>query len=260
MNKRLNSIFTIFIITILSIITLFTFAPLALIIVRGVAKIKIALQSSEIIFSIILSFKTAIISTLICLFFALPTSYGLSRYDFPFKKTIASIIYLPMSFPHLVSGIALLLIFANTSIGTFLSKLGIDFVFTVEGIIAAQIFVNMPYMVKMLKNSFDNVNSKTEFIARTLGCNKWQSFFHITLPMIKRGMISAIIMTWSRALGEFGAVMMLAGATRFRTETLPIAIFLNISTGDLDLAIAIATILIIISTASILIFEALDKE
>ena len=260
MIKKTNIFFNIFIITILSTVTLLTFIPLALIVVRGVANLQSALQSNEILFSIGLSFKTAIISTSICLFFALPTAYGLSKLDFPFKKTVSIILYLPMSFPHLVSGIALLLLFANTKFGGFLSKHGIDFIFTVNGIIAAQVFVNMPYMLKMLKGNFDNVNSKTEFIARTLGCNKWQSFFHVTLPLIKRGMTSAIVMTWSKSLGEFGAVMMLAGATRFKTETLPIAIFLNISTGNLDLAITIATILIIISFISIMIFEMLDKE
>ncbi len=242
-------------ITALIILLIFTSIPIMLIIVRGAKCLPDCLRSQEILSSIGLSITTSLISTGICLFFSIPTAYALARYDMPFKKIISTIIYLPMSLPHIVSGIALLLFFGNTAFGDFLSGLGIDFVFTVKGIVAAQVFVNIPYMVKILRTAIEAVNPKMEFIARTLGSNSIKAFFYITLPLIKNGLIASVVMTWSKALGEFGAVLMLAGATRYKTETLPIAIFLNMSTGELDTAIATATILIIISLVSIAIFE-----
>ncbi|GAA0181354.1 ABC transporter permease [Clostridium sediminicola] len=259
-KRKIEVVFFFIIIMFLTIVTLFSFTPIALIVLRGLKHMKTAIQNKEIIMSISLSFKTSFFSTLICCFFSIPTAYGLSRYNFPLKRCILLLVYLPMSLPHMVSGIALLLFFSNTLFGELLSKYGLDFVFSVKGIVIAQVFVNMPYMIKMLKNTFDEMNFKMEFIARTLGCNILQSFYYITLPLCKKGLISTIVIIWSRGLGEFGAVLMLAGATRFKTETMPIAIFLNISTGDLDLAIATATILIIISMIPYVLFETVEKK
>ena len=166
-----------------------------------------------------------------------------------------------MSLPHLVSGIALLLLFGRRGIGEFLyQNFNIDFIFTVSGIILAQVFVNLSFAIKTILTSLEEINPKTVFIARTLGCNEFQAFIHVILPSMRRGIISSTVMTWSRALGEFGAVMMVAGTTRMKTEILPTAIFLNMSTGDLDLAIGTATILIIISLICMSIFNILIKD
>ncbi|HIE4362260.1 TPA: ABC transporter permease subunit, partial [Clostridioides difficile] len=96
---------------------------------------------------------------------------------------------------------------------------------------------------------------KMIFVARTLGCNSWEAFKFIILPNLKTGIISATVMTWSRALGEFGAVAMIAGSTRMKTEIIPTSIYLNMSTGDIDIAIGIAVILIFISLTCLMLFE-----
>ncbi len=93
------------------------------------------------------------------------------------------------------------------------------------------------------------------FVAHTLGCNSWEAFRFIILPNLKTGIISATVMTWSRALGEFGAVAMIAGSTRMKTEIIPTSIYLNMSTGDIDIAIGIAVILIFISLTCLMLFE-----
>ncbi|SHI33931.1 molybdate transport system permease protein [Dethiosulfatibacter aminovorans DSM 17477] len=242
------------------IVAAFSLTPIALLLKMGLASLKTALKNEEMISAIFLSFKTSFWSTIICTIFSLPASYGLSRYEFPMKRLLLLFIYLPMSLPHLASGIALLLFFSKTAMGELLSGIGLDFIFTVKGIIAAQVFVNMPYMIKILKNAFDEMDIKMEFVARTLGCSEFMTLYHVTLPTCKKNLISALVITWSRSLGEFGAVLMLAGATRFKTETLPMAIFLNMSTGDLDLAVAAASILIIMSMVSHVIFEQLDRD
>jgi len=163
-----------------------------------------------------------------------------------------------MALPHLVSGVALLLLFGRHGIGDFLYyNFHIDFVFTVYGIVLAQVFVNLPFAVNITLTSLEEINNKMIFTARTLGCNEFQSFIFVILPALKRSILSNIIMNWSRALGEFGAVMMLAGTTRMKTEVLPTSIFLNMATGDIDLAIGTATILIILSLVCMLIFNTL---
>ena len=238
----------------------FIITPLALIALRGVHYLPACLADEEILFSVRLSCVTALLATVICLILAIPCAYALSRYKFKGKKILETLMLLPMSLPHLISGIALLLLFGQTRFGRILASCGLDFIFTVKGIVLAQIFVSLPYMISVLKTSFDSINPKIEFVARTLGCTAWQSFFRVTLPMSSQGLLAGTIMTWSKAIGEFGAVLLLAGATRMKTDVLPISIFLNISTGELDKAIATATILMIISLVSILIFQALGSN
>lgn len=255
----LNKRFSCFLGFILLIVLILTLTPLALLIKRGFPHIKKCLESKDILYSIKLSISTATISTIICLILALPTAYALTRTNMRFKKIISIIIFLPMSLPHMISGVALLLFLGNLGIGEFLSKIGIDFVFTKKGIIAAQVFVNLPFMVHMIKMAIEELGYRMEFIARTLGCNKFQTFIYITIPLIKNSLLSSLIAIWSRALGEFGAVMMLAGSTSMNTEVMPTAIFMNMSTGDLNLAIGLATILIIISILSILLVEVIKK-
>lgn len=255
----LNKRFSCFLGFILLIVLILTLTPLALLVKRGFPQIKRCLESKDILYSIKLSIFTATISTIICLILALPTAYALIRTNMRFKKIISIIIFLPMSLPHMISGVALLLFLGNMGIGGSLSKLGIDFVFTKKGIIAAQVFVNLPFMVHMIKMAIEELGYRMEFIARTLGCNKFQTFIYITVPLIKNSLLSSLIAIWSRALGEFGAVMMLAGSTSMNTEVMPTAIFMNMATGDLDFAIGVATILIIISILSILLVEVIKK-
>ncbi len=227
-------------------------------IVQGGSYVKPALQSEEIIFAIKLSVKTSIISTLICILISIPASYAIYRSKPKYKGVIENIIYTPMSLPHLVSGIALLLFFGNRGMGKFLMEnFNLDFVFTVKGIILAQVFVNLSFSIQIILNALEEVDKKTIFVSRTLGCNEFQSFIHIVVPSLKRGIMSSAVMSWSRALGEFGAVMMLAGTTRMKTEVLPTAIYLNMATGDLNLAIGTSTILIALSLISIVVFNAL---
>lgn len=255
----LNKNFSYLLILTLLVVLIFTFTPLALLVGRGVSNIGRCIQSKEILFSIKLSLITSIISTFICLVFSLPAAYALARTKLKFKKLVSILIFLPMSLPHIISGVALLLFLGNLGIGGILSKFGIDFVFTQKGIVAAQVFVNFPFMVNILKTAIEESGYKMEFIARTLGCNRWQTFIYITIPLIKNSLLSSLIITWSRALGEFGAVIMLAGATRMKTEVISTAIFMNMSTGDLDIAIGTATILIFISIISMIIVEITQK-
>lgn len=244
---------------LIGFVVLFLSVPLILLVIKGIGTIGVSLKNKETLFAIKLSFITATVSTVISLIFALPISYYLARDKSVMSKIISLVIHIPMCLPHIISGIALLLFLGHNGIGSYLKKIGIDFVFTKKGIVVAQIFVNLPFMIKILKDSLENSSEKMEFIGRTLGCNRLEAVRYITFPMIKRDILSSTIITWSRSLGEFGAVVMLAGVTSMKTEVLSTSIFLNISTGDLDIALGIATILIGLSLLSTGIFEYLNR-
>lgn len=227
--------------------------------VNGAGLLPSALLLKEVQFAIGLSIQTSAISTMICLLLALPTAYFL--HQFSYKSWIMPLLYLPLALPHIVSGIALLLFFGHMGIGQWLEKyFKFSFVFTQSGIVLAQLFVNLPFAIKLLTDGFSKIPQKQIFVARTLGANKFQVMKRIILPLMKSTIFGVIILTGSRALGEFGAVIMIAGTTRMKTEVLPTAIMLNISTGDLDLAMSIALILMIISLVCSAVFEFLLRE
>jgi len=219
-----------------------------------------SLANPEIQFAILLSLVTSVISTLICIAIAIPVAYALARYTFPGKAIASLVLTLPLTLPPLVAGIALLLFFGTTPWGRALESAGFGVIFTPLGIVVAEVFVNLPYMVRILRSSFAAINPRFEHVARTLGCTETGAFFRVTLPMARPGLLAGTVITWSKAMGEFGAVLMLAGATTMRTETLPIALYLNISTGDVDLAVAAATLLILISLVALCTVEYLDRD
>jgi len=214
-----------------------------------------SLTSPEILFAIKLSLITSVISTTLCVVAAVPVAYSLARFSFPGRHIANTIVNLPLALPPLVAGVALLIFYGPSTFGRMLSGWGLDVIYTPLGIIVAQFFVNVPYMIRVTRSAFETINPRYEYVARTLGCTEWGAFRQVTLPLAQNGLVAGLVITWSKSIGEFGAVLMLAGATQMKTETLPIALFLNISTGDLDLAIAASVILIVIAMASLLIFE-----
>ena len=214
-----------------------------------------SLASEEIQFAIKLSLFTSVISTIICIVVAVPAAYALARYRFLGRSLINTITDTPMALPPLVAGVGLLILFGTTSFGKGLANIGLDFVFTVPGIIVAQFFVNVPFMLRIMRSTFLSINPRYENVAKTLGCSDAQAFWRVTIPMSRNGLLAGSVITWCKGIGEFGAVLILAGATRMKTEVLPISLYLSMSTGELSLAIAAATILIIISIASLFIVE-----
>jgi molybdate transport system permease protein len=214
-----------------------------------------SLLSGEIQFAIRLSLVTSIISTIFCIIVSVPSAYALARYNFPGKNILNTILDVPLALPPLVAGVGLLILFGTTSFGKSLAEAGIEFVFKPQGIVLAQFFVNMPFMFRVLRSTFMGINPRYEYVAQTLGSTEAEAFWRVTLPMARNGLMAGSIITWCRGIGEFGAALMVAGATRMLTETLPISLYLNMSCGELPLAIASATILIVISLVSLFIFE-----
>jgi molybdate transport system permease protein len=145
----------------------------------------------------------------------------------------------------LVAGVGLLFLFGEPWLSKALAQLGLYLIFTPWGAIAAQTFIAAPILTRSCRAAFKAVNPRYELAGQTLGLSGFQVFFMITLPMARQGILAGVILAWARALGEFGATLMVAGATRFKTATLPISVYLNISSGEVGLALACSWMLII---------------
>ncbi len=215
----------------------------------------LALLSMEIIYAVTLSLFTATVATIVSVIIAIPVAYTISKSQFWGKDVIDSLLDLPIVISPIALGAALL-VFFNTGVGAAINT-HVRFVFAIPGIILAQITVVCALAVRLLKSTYDSIDPRYEQVGRTLGCSKPEAFFRITMPLAKNGLISACILTWARAIGEFGATVMLAGATAMKTETLPIAIFLSFASGDISKAIAVIFILIAIAIAALLIMRKL---
>ncbi|MFH1287872.1 MAG: ABC transporter permease subunit [bacterium] len=217
------------------------------------------LASKDVLFSIGLSFFTATVASVIANFVAIPSAYVLSRYDFFCKDIIDTVIDIPILLSPVALG-TLILMFFNTRAGVFIQNNLVDFIFSVKGIILAQFTVTVALAVKILKSVFDSINPRYESVARSLGSSRVRAFFKVTLPIAKNGIITSFILTWARALGEFGASVMVAGAMKGKTDTLPIGIYLSLASVDLEKAVVLITILIFISVVILVIFKKMVKK
>lgn len=240
-------------------VALFIFTALSFIVIRGLPYLGEVISNEEVRFATKLSISTAFISTAICLILGIPAAYALTRIDLRFRGILAVVMELPLSIPNVMLGLSLLLMFASMP-GKFLSAHGISFIYNVKGIILAQLLVNMPFLIRIVRTSFMNLDPRLETIAETLGAGSFKTFFLIMLPMAKNGVIGGAIVAWSRALGEFGATLMFVGATRMKTETLPTSIYLNMATGDIGPAMACAMIILTISGASLVISGLFNRK
>ena len=215
-----------------------------------------ALRSAEVLFAIRLSLMTATIATVISIIVAVPVAYAISKNSFFGKSLVDSLLDLPIVISPVAIGAALL-VFFSTPVGSGINNNLINFVFSVPGIVLAQFTIVSALAIRLLKSTFDNIDPRYEQVARTLGCSKPEAFLRVTLPLAKDGLIAAGILTWARAVGEFGASVTLAGATAMKTETLPIAISLSLGTANIEKAIAIIFVLIIIAVIALLVIRKL---
>jgi molybdate transport system permease protein len=210
-----------------------------------------ALLSREILYAIRLSLMTATIAAVIAMVIAVPVAYAISRTRFPGKDIVDSLLDLPIVISPVALGAALL-VFFSTPLGAAIDDNFIKFVFSVPGIVLAQVTVISALAVRLLKSTFDSIDPRFEQVARTLGCSQPEAFARITLPLARDGLIASGILTWARAIGEFGATVTLAGATAMKTETLPTAIFLSLASADIEKAVAVIFVLVIIAVAALL--------
>ncbi len=207
-----------------------------------------SLQSDIIISAIQVSLITTSVSSVICVCFGIPLAYILSRYDFWGKKIIDTAVDLPMVLPPTVAGISLILFLGpNTPLGTFLHNSGIDIIFTWRAIIFAQIFVSAPFFIRTVSTAFSGVPRNLELAATNLGASPIRTFYTVTLPLSTRGVFAGWAMMWARAMGEFGATIMVSNNVPGQSYTLTTAIYWEFWSGGLFQSISAAIILLIVA-------------
>ncbi|TSA53459.1 MAG: ABC transporter permease subunit [Planctomycetaceae bacterium] len=210
------------------------------------------LTSKFILHALWMSIWTSFVTTFIALLFAVPMGYALSRFRFPGRIMAEAVVDLPIVFPPLVVGLTLLVFFSQTAVGRWIQDdLGLEFVFQPKGIVLCQFFAAASFAIRSAKTAFDDVDRRYENVALTLGCTQWGSFRRVSLPLARNGIIAGGILTWARAFGLFGPLMIFVGSFRGRTEVLSTTIFLEQSVGNLEVALAIALLLILVALIAV---------
>lgn len=211
------------------------------------------LAKPEIRYAIKLSLISCGITAILSVWVAVPLGYLMSRYDFPGKGVVDAIIDIPIVLPPLVVGLSLLILF-QTAPGKAIER-AIPVTYAIPGVILAQFSVACAFAVRTLRVTFDQIPPRREQVARTLGCSRGQAFWRVVLPEAKRGMVTAGTVAWARAMGEFGPILVFAGATRMRTEVLSTTIFLELSVGNLEAAVAVSLLMVMAAVGVLVVLR-----
>lgn len=230
-----------------ALLILFLTLPLVALVVRALPLGIEAWTSEETLDALQLSLTTATLATLIAFGIGTPVAYLLAREKFRGKAIIDTLIDLPMVLPPSVAGLALLMAYGRRGLlGPPLSSIGIELPFTIFAVILAETFVAAPFYVRSAKAGFGAVDRKLEQMSELLGVSPFRTFLRVTLPLTAPSLFGGLLMTWARALGEFGATIMFAGNFPGRTQTMPLAIYSGLE-SNLDSALVLSLFLVIVS-------------
>jgi molybdate transport system permease protein len=210
-----------------------------------------ALQAPDIQYAIRLSLISCTITAILSLWVAIPIGYLMSRFRFPGKGLADAILDIPIVLPPLVVGLGLLILF-QTPIGRWVEQY-IAVTYAVPAVILAQFMVACAFAVRTMRATFDRIDARHENVAMTLGCNRTQAFWRVVLPEAYPGVLTAATLAWARSLGEFGPILVFAGATRMRTEVLPTTVFLELSVGNIEAAVAVSLIMVVAAMVVLII-------
>jgi len=213
--------------------------------------VRTVATSSEIRHALWMSIWTSCTTVALSLLFAVPIGYALSRYRFPGHVLFDTIVDLPIVFPPLVAGLTLLVFFSQTAIGRWIQNIGLEFVFQPKGIVLCQFVVSASYAIRTVKNTFDDIDTRLEHVALTLGCTQWGAFHRVALPLALNGIIAGGILTWARAFGIFGPLMIFVGSFPGKTQVLSTTIYLEQSVGNLEVALAVSLLLIAVALVAL---------
>jgi molybdate transport system permease protein len=218
------------------------------------------IQNIQIVNAIELSLLTSFIATIISIFLTVPTAYFMVTRKFPGKAIFDTLIDLPIVLPPAVAGVALLLAFAPKGfLGPIFTNLSIRIPGSTIAVVLAQVFVASPFILRSAKNAFENINQDIINSAKILSDSRLRVFFTVTLPLSASAILSGVMMTWARAMGEFGATIMFAGNIPGITQTMPLSIYILMSSDPLA-GVMLSTVLIVISFSILILIKLLEKR
>lgn len=240
----------------------FVALPLVALVVRAVMTGDLFLQLAQpiVLSALRLSAVTSLAALIVIVLVGTPTAYLFARSTFPGKRLLDTFIDVPLALPPVVVGVALLLVFGRLGVvGQWLHPLGIEIAFTTLAVVLAQVFVAAPFYVRSAKIGFGRVDPELEEIAVTLGASTWQTMRYVTLPLAWPALAGGAVLSWARALGEFGATIMFAGNFTGRTQTMPLAIMTALE-SDLQTAIVLATLLVLATFVALFLFRWIGRR
>ncbi|MGI4895001.1 MAG: ABC transporter permease, partial [Janthinobacterium lividum] len=200
-----------------------------------------------------LSLRTATTATLCCLVLGVPMALVLARSSFPGLQVLRSLALLPLVLPPVVGGLALIYAFGRFGLlGPVLARLGIQVGFSTAAVVIAQTFVALPFLVVSLEGALRTAGRRYEAVAATLGARPNRVLWRVTVPLVAPGLVSGAVLSFARALGEFGATLTFAGSLQGVTRTLPLEIYLQRET-DPDAAVALSLLLVVVSVVVVVL-------
>lgn len=208
------------------------------------------LSSAEALTALRLSIVCSISATVLALLLGVPLAWIYARVEFPGRNLLRAVTTLPMVLPPVVGGVALLLAFGRHGLlGQWLDQaFGIRLPFSTAGVVIAETFVAMPFLVLTVEAGLRSMDERFEDAARTLGAGRWTVFYRVTLPLIAPSLLAGSVLCWARALGEFGATITFAGNFPGRTQTVPLAVYLALETRP-EAAVMLSLLLLAVSLA-----------
>ena len=239
--------------------TLFLTLPLVGILVRAPwSEVGSELRTPELRTSLRLSLQCASLATLVSMVLGIPLAWVLARVEFPGRRLLRALVTLPLVLPPVVGGVALLYAFGRRGVlGSFLyDHLGISLPFTTTGVVIAETFVAMPFLVIAVEGALRALDVRYEDAAATLGASRWFTFRQVTLPALGPGIAAGAVLCWARALGEFGATITFAGNFPGTTQTMPLAVYLALQSNP-EAALVLSLVLLAVS---VLILVALRER
>ena len=206
---------------------------------------------------LVVTFATAIIGAV-----GLAAAFLLAKYEFRGKELLDAVLTMPLVLPPTVTGYYLIVLLGRRGIvgGYIYDLTGWTFAFTWQGAVVAAVVVSLPLMIKAARASIESVNPDYEIASYTLGKSRIETFWRITLPLAKRGIFAGLILSFARALGEFGATLMIAGNIPGRTQTMPLAIYEAVASGDDRRAQMLALILTAISILAVYLTNKISRS
>jgi molybdate transport system permease protein len=202
--------------------------------------------SSAVLAALGLSLATTLVSLFVTVAVGLPLAVVLARRRFPGKWLVEAVVDLPIVLPPAVAGLALLLLLGRRGLlGAAFDQAGVEIAFTTVAVIVAQVFVSAPFFVRSARAGIAAVDRDLEDAARVDGASEPRLFWAVTVPLAAPALAAGLVMSWARALGEFGATIMFAGNVAGRTQTLPLVVYSEFQGGDLDASIAAAATLVV---------------
>ncbi|MBB6014302.1 sulfate ABC transporter permease subunit CysW [Aquamicrobium lusatiense] len=226
----------------------FLFLPLVLVFMeafrKGIGFYLSTLTERDTISAIRLTLIVAIISVPLNLVFGVAMAWAIAKYEFKGKAFLTTLVDLPFSVSPVISGLVYVLLFgAQSALGPWLKANGIEILFAVPGIVLATIFVTFPFVARELIPLMEEQGTKDEEAAISLGANGWQTFWYVTLPNVKWGLLYGVLLCNARAMGEFGAVSVVSGHIRGQTNTMPLHVEILYNDYNAAGAFAVASLL-----------------